>query len=147
MERKQEQQKIVFLEGEKVILRPLNKATDLQNCVRWMNDPEVLQFLSRVNPVSFMEEEEWFDNLANRHDDILLAIETKEGRFIGVLGLHNIDRVNRTAIHGISIGEKDYWGKGYGTDAGMVLLNFAFNSLNLRKVRSSVIALNLIREV
>jgi RimJ/RimL family protein N-acetyltransferase len=40
------------------------------------------------------------------------------------------------------IGEKEYWGKGYGTEAKMLLLDYAFNVLNLRKITSGVIAFN-----
>lgn len=140
MKEKHEQQRIIFLEGKKVILRPLNKDTDLPKAVLWMNDPEVRQFIARVNPLTLAEEEKWFDNLANRDSDILLAIETKKGRHIGILGLHHIDRVNRVAGHGISIGEKDCWGKGYGTDAGMTLPQespFFGNRLQQKKFKLS----------
>jgi RimJ/RimL family protein N-acetyltransferase len=40
------------------------------------------------------------------------------------------------------IGEKEYWGKGYGTEAKMLLLHYAFDTLNLRKICSSVISFN-----
>ena len=40
---------------------------------------------------------------------------------------------------GIQIGERDYWGKGYGTDALRVLLRYAFDELNLQRVSLSVL--------
>jgi len=49
---------------------------------------------------------------------------------------------SRVATTGAVIGEKDCWNKGYGTDAKMALLEYAFNTLNLRKIMSSVIAFN-----
>jgi len=134
---------VVFLQGRRVILRPLRKSTDLETCLRWINDPEVNQFLAAYLPVSETQEAEWFDNLAKRPNDIVFGIELREnGRFIGVMGLHRINWKDRVATTGAIIGEKDCWGKGYGTDAKMILLDYAFNTLNLRKVCSSVIAFN-----
>jgi RimJ/RimL family protein N-acetyltransferase len=42
-------------------------------------------------------------------------------------------------VHGHQIGERDYWGKGYGTDALRVLLRYAFDELNLHRVSLSVL--------
>ena len=137
-----EEKRIVFLKGKKMILRPLRKDTDLEAALRWVNDGEVTQYLSRYLPMSFAEESEWFDNLSKRRDDMPLAIENKEGIFIGIVGLHNINWKDRTTGHGIFIGEKDYWEKGCGTDVEMTLLDYAFNKLNLRKIRSEVLGFN-----
>ena len=142
MKEKQKQQRVVFLEGKKVILRPLRKDTDLKTVVQWVNNPKVTQYLSMYLPMSFNHEEEWFDNRSKRENDIVLAIETVDGIFIGTTGLHNINSKDRSAMHGILIGEEDCWGKGYGTEVGMILLNYAFNQLNLHKVCSSVIGFN-----
>ncbi|MDI6820775.1 MAG: GNAT family protein [Patescibacteria group bacterium] len=134
--------KIIFLKGEKVILRPLRKNTDLEKALRWINDPEVNQYLSIYFPINDKKEEEWFDGLYKNDDNLPFAIETLDGKFIGVIGLHRINWKDRVATTGALIGEKDYWGKGYGTDAKMTLLNYAFNALNLRKICSAVIEYN-----
>ena len=134
--------RVVFLRGRKVILRPLDKETDLEACQRWINDPEVRQYLKRFLPTSKQTESEWLDSLGKKTDDIVLAIETLDGKFIGTMGLHKIDWKDRTAITGALIGDKTYWGKGYGTDAKMVLLDYAFNQLGLRKICSSVLPFN-----
>ena len=51
---------------------------------------------------------------------------------------HNIDWKNRKAVQGIFIGEKEYWGRGYGSDAIRALLGFAFREMNLHRVYLSV---------
>jgi RimJ/RimL family protein N-acetyltransferase len=134
----------VPLTGKLVRLRPLDVRTDLDHVVRWMNDPEVTQFLRPSQPVTRGEEEEWFQSLVkDKERHIVFGVETlEESRFIGVIGTHNIDPRDRTATSGASIGEKEFWGKGYGTDAKMLQLAHAFEVLNLRKVCSSVIAFN-----
>jgi len=138
----EEKKRVVFLRGKKVILRPLCKETDLEKCVSWLNDPEVSKFLKVFGPITKQAEMEWFDSLSKKENDVILAIETTDGEYIGNIGLHRINWTDRTATTGAFIGIKEYWGKGYGTDAKMILLSYAFNTLNLRKITSSVIAFN-----
>lgn len=134
----------VIREGKLVRLRPLDKERDIDKFMEWLNDPEVMQFAGTITPVMRPWEEGWFDRIGNRPDDqMVFGIETlKEGKLIGNIGLHRIHPINRTANSGTIIGDKEYWGKGYGTDAKMLQLAFAFLSLNLRCVGASVIAFN-----
>ncbi len=138
----EEQNRIIFLKGKKVILRPLNKEKDLQKFLCWLNDPEIRQYLKIFMPITEQGEIEWFDSLPKRTNDMVLGIETLEGVLIGNMGLHRIDFKNRTATTGAVIGDKEYWGKGYGTDAKMILLKYAFDELNLHKICSSVYEYN-----
>ncbi|MBI4992015.1 MAG: GNAT family N-acetyltransferase [Candidatus Harrisonbacteria bacterium] len=138
----EEKQKVVFLKGKKVILRPLNKETDLEHITRWINDHEVTQYLTIYLPTTRKNEEGWLDSLNKDKENIVLAIETLDGKFIGTMGIHQINWKDRTATTGALIGEKEYWGKGYGTDAKMLLLEYAFHTLNLRKICSVVFSFN-----
>ncbi|MFH1979385.1 MAG: GNAT family protein [Patescibacteria group bacterium] len=138
----EDRDRIIFLRGEKTILRPMNKETDLKKCLVWMNDQEVIMYLARYLPLTGQQEAEWFDNLQNRKDSVVLAIETLEGEFIGVTGLHGIDWKDGICIAGMFIGEKEYWGKEYGTDAAMTFFEWAFDTLNLRKIVMDVFAFN-----
>ncbi len=130
--------------GKKVFLRPLNIETDLDSCWRWINDPEVTRYLLATLPVSLEEERKWFERVSKKsHDEVCFAIETLEGRkFIGTVGVNSIRPIVRIGSTGSLIGEKDYWGKGYGTDAKMLLLNHAFSTMNLFKINSSVTEFN-----
>jgi RimJ/RimL family protein N-acetyltransferase len=141
---KRKSSRVVFLQGKKTILRPLNKQTDLPSLTRWINDPEIRSFVLVYQPQMLESEEQWVDAIANnkRPNDIILAIETLDGRFIGTIGIHGISWKDRTATTGAIIGEKEFWGKGYGSDAKMALLDYAFNTLNLHKICSAVIAYN-----
>lgn len=139
---KNRKSKLIFLKGKKTILRPLRKATDFELCLRWINDPEVNQYLLVYFPVTEKKEKEWFERIANNPNEIVLGIETLDGKLIGTMALVHINGKDRTASTGALIGEKEYWGKGCGTDAKMTLLNYAFNTLNLRKINSSVYAFN-----
>ena len=134
-------QKPVFLIGRRVNLRPFLR-TDIPTLTRWINDPEVREFVASTLPQTEKQEEEWFNKLGASDKDIVLGIETKEGVLIGSMGIHKINWRDRICTTGALIGEKEYWGKGYGTDAKMVLLDYIFNVLNLHKACSSVIAYN-----
>lgn len=119
--------------GRTTRLRALERE-DIDRFLVWFNDPEVTEHLSVYLPLSRAQEERWFDAQLDDADQIVLAVETADGRHIGNVGLHHIDRKNSHAELGIVIGEKDCWNRGYGTDAVHVLLRFAFGELNLNRV-------------
>lgn len=132
---------VFFLKGKKTTLRPARES-DIPYFIRWMNDPEVRIFVNRFFPLTEGEEKVWFDNLSKNTDkSVFLVIEVK-GKPIGTMGVHNINWIDRVGTTGAIIGEKEYWDKGYGTDAKMVFLDYLFNTLNLRKIMSQVKAFN-----
>lgn len=130
--------------GDRVRLRAIERA-DIPTFVRWFNDPEVRQYILLFAPMSTAQEERWFESLQDRKDDMVFAIEARVGDawvHIGNTGLHRIDWKERLAVFGIVLGEKDYWGKGYGTDATRAMLGFAFKTLNLHRVELEVFDFN-----
>ena len=131
----------VFLRGKITNLRPLEKSDSKQLAI-WINDSDVRILVSNVFPRTPHFEEDWVEKLEKDEENIVFGIETKDGQFIGVMGVHRIDWVHRTCTTGAIIGEKDFWGQGFGTDAKMYLLKYIFDDLNLRKVVSNVIAYN-----
>jgi RimJ/RimL family protein N-acetyltransferase len=123
-----------FLFGPSVYLRPLELA-DARTIVPWFNDPDVTRFLLRYRPMSLAEEEEFIRRLTERPNDVVLGIVLRDGdRLVGTTGLHQVDVRNRHAAFGISIGDKDAWGKGYGTQATRLVVQHAFFTVNLHRV-------------
>lgn len=130
-----------FLIGERVYLRPLDKASDLEKCLQWINDPEIRTFIKTRVPIDRKQETAWFDR--DHSDGIMLAVVLKQdNRFIGNHGLERINWLYRHATSGTIIGEKNCWGKGYGSEAKMLLLGHAFQTMNLHRVSTSVLATN-----
>ncbi|RLC73685.1 MAG: N-acetyltransferase [Chloroflexi bacterium] len=126
--------------GQKVRLRAIER-DDLPTFVRWFNDPEVRRYLLMYMPMSLAEEEKWFEEQLQKRDSRIFAIEAIDGDqpvHIGNIGIHDIDWKNRMTEVGIAIGEKDYWGRGYGSDALKTLLHFAFQEMNLHRVQLRV---------
>jgi len=128
---------IIFRKSARVTLRPLS-VTDAPLLAKWMNDPEVSVNLRAYLPVTAQEEEEWVQSLTKRNSSNIVVMLVVDGVAIGTMGIHEIDYRHGTATTGAVIGEKAYQGKGYGVEAKILLLEYAFNTLNLRKVCSNV---------
>jgi RimJ/RimL family protein N-acetyltransferase len=130
--------------GDKVQLAAVQREY-LPKYVEWLNDWEVSQFIAPgvPMPMNIENETDWFERQRKREDSIVFAILTlAENRLIGNCGLHSIDLKNRSAIFGIFVGDKEYWGKGYGTDAARTLLRYAFEQVGLNRVELDVYAFN-----
>ena len=138
---KDTQSPLVFLQSKRVILRPVLEE-DTPALLRWINDPEVNQYLLTYLPQMEGDQREWIERVRKRKSNDITLVIVADNKPIGTMGLHRIEWVNRVATTGALIGEKEYWGKGYGSEAKMLFLDYAFNRLNLRKIYSDVIAFN-----
>ncbi len=123
------------LVGKLVRLRK-HTAADIPLFVRWYGDHDVRHWLhmSEADEPTFESEQARFQQSESDSTRFSWIIETNEGKPLGVIALVSIDAAHGRAELGISIGEKAYWGRGYGTDAIRVLLGHAFGALNLRRV-------------
>lgn len=133
-----------MLEGTLVNLRA-HEVADADAIFRWINDREVARFLKARYPQSRAFEEGWMAERASMQlslSRVSFAIETKDGTHIGNIGLHGGSAEDRSASLGMMIGEKDYHSKGYGSDALMTLLRFAFEEMNLNRVSLDVYEFN-----
>jgi len=132
-----------MIEGTKVRIRAIEK-TDIDEIMKWVNDREVMDNLIMRYPVSRYQEEKWIEKALDDPNprNKVFAIETKDGVYLGGIGLHRIDWENSNTEVGIVIGNKEYWNKGYGTDAMFTILDFAFNQMNLHRVYLRVFEYN-----
>jgi RimJ/RimL family protein N-acetyltransferase len=132
------------IRGERLYLRAIER-DDLQRCHDWMNDEEVTATLAQRYPMSLAREADWVERATRSQDssELTLAICLEQGdRHIGNCGLVGIDRDNASATLGILIGEKDCRGQGLGEEAVRVLCRYAFDEMNLHKIRLDVYATN-----
>ena len=77
---------------------------------------------------------EW-DGRASKggRDNADFAIEA-DGKYIGNCGLFHFDETARNCELGIGIGDKAYWGRGYGREAIGLLLDYGFRLRNLHRI-------------
>lgn len=131
--------------GERVRLRGIEES-DIGKFVTWLNDPEVIQNLLIFWPLSMKQEEKWFEDLGKRElVEQPLAIEAKTDsgwELIGNCTFEKIDWITRCTEVGIVIGNKDYWGRGYGSEALKLMLQFGFKRLNLNRIYLHVFETN-----
>ncbi|MFQ6060818.1 MAG: GNAT family N-acetyltransferase [Thermoplasmata archaeon] len=134
-------QKKKEIRGKKVLLRPFERS-DLAKSIEWLNDPEIMRLLGRRSPISMAEEEKRYEDYLKSGKSEIFAVMERNGSHIGNIGLYRIDKINRKASLGIVIGEKDLWGRGYGSDAILTILRYAFKDLGLHKVSLRVFRAN-----
>lgn len=131
--------------GEKVCLRAYREE-DIKVATELVNDAELQKFLTPgiPFPTSPWGEEEWVKSQkADQNGEFNFAIEDiKTKKYIGGCGIQEVSWLVRKAEVGIMIGDKNYWGKGYGTDAMKVLLKFIFQNMNINKVKLNVFSFN-----
>ncbi len=124
-------------EGELVFLREL-EVFDVDEIIREINNVELRKYMNSIVPISAESEKEWIirkNKLMQDGKEYTFAICRKsDGQIIGTTSLFNFNHIIRSAELGIMIYSPKNWGKGYGTDALRVLLNFGFNTLNLHKI-------------
>lgn len=132
---------IVWRRGHSTILRPLED-DDADHVYRIINNPQNNQYLNTIFPMGLGFEKEWVKKKQQpSENDITMAVLLHDGTFIGTMGLHQINHLHGTATTGAVL-DAPYCGKGYGTDAKMMLLEYAFNWLGLYKVQSHTFSFN-----
>ncbi len=133
-----------MLTGEKVRLRAYRKE-DIALVQELINEPDIRLNLSPAIPFPYTleDEEKWYSTISATKDTYDFAIEDLEtGLYLGGCGLNAVDWKNGHGTVGIFIGQEAYLGRGYGTDAMRVLVDFVFNETNLNKIRLNVFSFN-----
>ena len=113
----------------------------------WGRDSEFRRLLDSDPPHiwSAKSQKEWIEKQVKNEDNdtFWFAIRSQEDdRLLGAVDLGLTSWGSRDAFVGISIGDRDFWGKGYGTEAMQLLLCYAFTELNLNRVTLNVFEYN-----
>ena len=121
----------------KVLLRDLT-IEDVEDRYHWSLDQEVTKYLSfpdKYPPFTKQQTLDWIKIcMSYKNGYLQKAVLTEDGRHIGWVDLKNIDQTNKNAELGIVIGDKRYWGKGYGISALKAMLDVGFTKLGLEKI-------------
>ncbi len=134
----------MFFESSRVKLRKMTKE-DTELYHKWRNDVEVMHSTNPSLDVYPMEEtKEFVDHviLGTHAAKSYIMVEKGNEIPIGIVSLINIDYKNRNAECIIDIGEKEYWGKGYGSEGLKLLLDYVFYEMNLHRVYLKVFSFN-----
>ena len=126
----------VFIRGEKVVLRE-KRIEDAPSDHAWRSDQELAGLdatrplrMSYADFIRYSQEELDHPNPRSKR----LSIDTLAGKHIGNCMYYDIDQRRGEAELGIMIGDRAYWGKGYGSDSVECLLNHLFTTTNLNRI-------------
>ena len=131
--------------GDRIYLSPKGTTDEeLEKFTEWMNDFEVTDYTGRSGQITtIVREKEWLENSArNTESRNFNIIESKDNKLIGTIGLEHFNWIERSAVLGIFIGDKDFRSNGYGTEAIKLLLEYGFKYLNLHSIRLDLLAIN-----
>lgn len=134
----------MLFESERLRLRQMT-TEDIELYHTWRNDIEVMRTTNPFLDVYPLEATRQFVEqiiLGSSSAKSYMIIEKELDSPIGITSLINIDYKNRNAECIIDIGEKDYWGKGYGSEGLKLLLDYAFLEMNLHRVSLKVFSFN-----
>ncbi|NJD57874.1 MAG: GNAT family N-acetyltransferase [Anaerolineales bacterium] len=136
-----------LLHGELVRLTSENPDVMASHFAHWNQDTGFLRLLDTEPPRNFSAKkwQEWLEKDLERPlvDGCMYAIRTLKGDdLIGFIGLFELFLHHGDAHVAIALGERHAWNQGYGTDAMRIMLRYAFNELNLRRVSLGVFEYN-----
>ena len=130
--------------GKRIYLRKLTSKDASQEYCEWLNDPEVNRYLE-TRKATIQELKDYIKKKNHSKKCLFLGIfDKKKKKHIGNLKLEPIDTKKKRATFSIMIGDKNYWGAGYGTEATKLIVDYAFNNMNLEYVNLGVISKNII---
>ena len=127
--------------GKKCYLSPIN-VEDYEKYTEWVNDMEVAAGLIFASELIGPETEKLALERLSTSGYNFAIIDAEKDELIGNCGFPKLDHLNKAGEVGIFIGNKDYWGKGYGQEVLRLLLDFGFNILNLHNISLKVYSFN-----
>lgn len=134
----------MLFHSSRIMFRKIT-ADDAELYHTWRNDLEVMQSTQPDLDIhSFQATRDFVDEviLGSPSSKSYLILEKQSQIPIGITSLIHIDLKNRNAECIIDLGEKSYWGKGYGREAMQLLLEYAFLEMNLHRVSLRVFSFN-----
>jgi [ribosomal protein S5]-alanine N-acetyltransferase len=131
--------------GEQVYIRLLGTDDVSDDYVKWMNDPEVTQYLeSRWQTHTLKTTLEYIESLNTDKNNYLFGVFlNSDNTHIGNVKIGNIHPIHRFCDIGMAIGKKDNWTKGIGSEVLKLIEKIAFEELNLNKMFGGIYADNI----
>jgi RimJ/RimL family protein N-acetyltransferase len=131
------------IEGRLVTLRR-HVPENLTAFRRWYADPEIARLARyQETPMPREEVDRFFQARVFGPESLALAVHIREtDRLIGTCAFSQFDGDNGSALFHITIGERDAWGHGYGTEATRLMVDHAFGALGLHRVSLAVFEFN-----
>ncbi|UZJ78630.1 GNAT family N-acetyltransferase [Fictibacillus sp. KU28468] len=133
-----------MMTGQKVELRPVS-LDDFKRTYNWRNDEETARFEAGTG--FFRLSNVPMEKIEADYEQSIIKLDKREtGEFsiytleeapehIGSIGYRELNMIARRCTVGIGVGHKEYWGRGYGTDAMKIMIGFLFKTMNLERIQ------------
>ena len=116
---------------------------DLIYLQKWLEDAEIRRLIGEVGSMSKADAEKFLEKVRGDTERAWFMVVVKENnKVIGEAGLLRMDRAWRTTDISVIIWEREEWGKGYGTEAVLLLLDHAFRHLDFHRAAMGVVGFN-----
>lgn len=129
--------------GRYILLRSIEE-TDIVKVRYWNFDDEISRYFESRFPISLVEQKKWFESQINQSNkQKLIIIDKSTNDSIGMIGIMKIDHVNKNCEVGVTIGERDFWGKAHGKEALKLTLDYLFLQINMQTIYATIIEENI----
>lgn len=112
----------------------------------WNNESRLWASMGDYGPISRATikriQEHRAEGRARGYNGVHFMMRARDGKIIGTMGINWFNYYSRYASLGAWIGEEDYWGGGHGTDGLLLLIEYAFNWYDLRRIDLQTMGLN-----
>jgi len=129
-----------MLSSERLLLRQVEYEDLNENYLRWVNDAEVV----RYTDIRFQRQSKdtiykyWKEYKDSKNDHWFAICVASQNKHIGNIKLGPVNYLHQTGELSLIIGEKCFWGKGYATESIKLISSWAFSSLKLYKLSSTI---------
>ena len=129
--------------NEKIELSGIKKA-DLSVIVKWRNNHDILKFNTQYFLLNMEHQKKWFDEINQKESKSKMFVFKYKNKIVGVGGLIHIDNKNKNADIAIILGESKIHGKGLGTKALQLLVDYGFKKMGLHRIGAEIFEYNKI---
>jgi UDP-4-amino-4,6-dideoxy-N-acetyl-beta-L-altrosamine N-acetyltransferase len=127
-----------MLSSPRIRIRAIEEA-DLSLIASWRSDPSVYEYFYEYLPISLREQKNWYEKQLNNSNEFNFIVADKDNKPIGTVSIYNIDRRNRKADWGRLIIADSHRGKGFGKESLLLIMQYAFDHLNLHRLYCEVL--------
>ncbi len=136
-----------FLKGKRVSLHALepHQLSEDSPYFSWLDDLSTDMHTERSRfPNNYERMMNYYNRACQNNELVLLGIfENKSGQHIGNVSLKDLNWFSRRGWLGYMIGDQEMRGRGYATDAVIMMMYYAFKKLNLNRIHTTITTTNL----
>jgi len=131
----------ILIKGSLTALSPMTEADQTKFCL-WLQSDELRSLIDDPRVPGIEDQMKWFKRVQQSDRTFFSLITIPEGKLVGNCGFVDIDTTKQEATLRITIGNPDYLGKGFGSEAVSLLVHYGFESMSLQRILLKVLSTN-----